>query len=113
MKDLVKKSFLLGLGAASMTKAQADKIIKELIKRNKVTIKEGRQFLGKIGKVADEEKKRIAGFAAQEIQRIAKTVGSIPKTRINSARKSLKRIDKELSKRGKKVLNSALKQLSK
>ena len=113
MKDLVKKSFLLGLGAASMTKAQADKIIKELMKRNKVTVKEGRQFLGKISKVAEQEQKRIVNFAAQEIQRIAKLAGSVPKTRIISAKRSLQKLDKELSRRGKKVLNSALNQLSK
>jgi len=38
MKDVIKKSFLLGLGAASMTKNQAEKIVKELVKKNRCII---------------------------------------------------------------------------
>ena len=113
MKDLIKKSVLLGLGAASLTKNQADKIIKELMKRNAVTVNDGRHLLGKISKAAEQEKKRIANFASQELQRVAKSVGTVPKAKIQSARKVLKKLDKELSKRGKKVLDGALKQLLK
>lgn len=113
MRELVKRGLLLGLGAASITKVQAEKIVKELMRKNKVNVKEGRQLLGRISRAARQEQKRIANFAAQEIQRVAKAVGTAPKARITSARKNLKKLDKELSKRGKKVLNGALRQLSK
>ena len=113
MRDLIKKSLLLGLGAASITKVQAEKIVRELMRKNTVTVKEGRQLLGRIGRAAQQEQKRIVNFAAGEIQRVAKIVGSAPKARMTSARKNLRKLDKELSKRGRKVLDSALKQLSK
>jgi len=39
MKEIIRKTFLLGLGAASMTKDQAEKVVKDLVKKNAVTIK--------------------------------------------------------------------------
>ncbi len=111
MKEIVKKSFLLGLGAAALTKKQAEKIIKDLMRRNKVTIKEGRELLKKISSAANEERRRINTFASQEAERIAKTLGSIPKAKIEKAKKRLRLIDKELTNRGKKALKSILNQL--
>ena len=113
MRDLIKKSLLLGLGAASITKVHAEKIIRELMRKNTVTVKEGRQLLGRISRAAQQEQNRIAGFAAQEARRIAEDIGAVPKAHIAGARKKLNTLNKELSKRGKKVLNDALRQLSK
>ena len=113
MRDLVKKSLLLGLGAASITKAQAEKIVRELMRKNTVTVKDGRQLLGRISRAAQQEQKRIASFAAQEARRMAKEFGAVPKAHVAKARKKLNALNKELSKRGRKVLNDAIRQLSK
>lgn len=112
MKDLIKKSFLLGLGAASLTKKQAEKVVNELVKRNAVTIREGRDLLKKVQKAAKQEQKRIGKFASQEARRLVRSLGAVPKSQIEGARKSLQAINKELSSRGKKALKDALKKLS-
>jgi len=109
MRDIVKKSFLLGLGAASITKAKAEGIIGELVKKNAVNIKEGREMLSKVKKEADNERKRIQKFAEQEARRIAGKLGVMPKNKIEKVRRRLKSIDKELSNRGKKTLKKILK----
>ena len=113
MKDVIKKSFLLGLGAAALTKEQAEKIIKGLVRRNAVTLKESRDMLKKIGKAADAERKRVSKFARQEAARISSYMGVASKAQLSKVNKKLKSIDKELSRRGKKTLKSILKQLSK
>ena len=113
MKGIVKKSFLLGLGAATLTKKQADKIIKDLIRKNAVTLKESRDILKRIGKAADSERKRISKFAQQEAARISSRMGVVSKAQISKVKKRLKSIDRELSSRGKSTLRSILKQLSK
>ena len=113
MKGIVKKSFLLGLGAATLTKKQADKIIKDLIRKNAVTLKESRDILKKIAKAADSERKRISKFAQQEAARISSRMGVVSKAQISKVKKRLKSIDRELSSRGKSALRSILKQLSK
>ena len=113
MKDIVKKSFLLGLGAASMTKSQADKIIKELVKKNAVSIKEGKGIFKKVRKHADNERKRVQKFAEQEAKRMAKDLGFISKEQVSRSKKMLKSVDKDLTSRGKDTLRKIIKELSK
>ena len=113
MKEVVKKSFLLGLGAATLTKEQAEKLISDLVRKNAVTLKESRGILKKIGKAADSERKRISKFARQEAVRISSQIGFVSKAQLSKVKKKLKLIDKDLSRSGKKTLKSILKQLSK
>ena len=113
MKEIVKKSFLLGLGAATLTKEQAEKLISDLVRKNAVTLKESRGILKKIGKAADSERKRISKFAQQEAARISSQMGVASKAQLSKVKKKLKSIDGELSSRGKKTLKEILKQLSK
>jgi len=112
MKDIIKKNFLLGLGAATLTKNQAEKTVKELVKKNAVTVKEGRDMLNKVKKAAKNEGNRVRKFAEQEAKRVAGTVGGLSKIHIGKVKKRLKSIDKELNSKGKKTLKGILKQLS-
>lgn len=113
MKEIIKKTFLLGLGAATLTKNQAEKTVKELIKRNAVTVKEGSDMLKKVKKEALNESKRIRKLAEGEAKRIAGKLSVIPAAQIGKVRKTLKSIDKNLSSKGKKTLKGILEQLSK
>ena len=113
MKEIVKKSFLLGLGAATLTKKQADKIIRDLVRKNAVTLKESRDILKKIGKAADSERKRISEFTRQEAARMSSQMGIASKAQLSKVKKKLRSIDRELSRRGKSTLRSILRQLSK
>jgi len=111
MKEIIKKSFLLGLGAATLTKAQANKIVKELVKRNAITAKESREMLNKVRKEAKNESDRVKKFAKQEATRIASSLGILSKTQINKVKKKLSSVDKELSSKGKKTLKKIMKEL--
>jgi|TARA_B100001964_G_scaffold245555_1_gene333368 polyhydroxyalkanoate synthesis regulator phasin len=113
MKDIIKKSFLLGLGAATLTKNQTEKIVKELVKKNAVTVKEGKDMVNKVKKAAKNESNRIKKFAGQEAKRVAGTVSGVSKIHLGKVQKRLKSIDKELSSKGKKTLKGIIKQLSK
>jgi polyhydroxyalkanoate synthesis regulator phasin len=113
MKEIIKKSFLLGLGAATLTKNQAEKMVKELIKKNAMTAKEGKDMLKKIKKEAFNESNRIKNLAGKEAKRVAGKLGVVSKAQIAEVKKRLKSINKELSNKGKKTLNNVLKQLSK
>jgi len=113
MKEIIKKSFLLGLGAATLSKRQAEKIIKGLVKKNAVTIKEGRDMLKRIKKVTLDESRRVRKLAGDEAKRVTGKLGIASKIPIAKVKKSLRSIDKELSSRGKKTLKSILKELSK
>ena len=113
MKDIIKKSFLLGLGAATLSKNQAQKIVKELVSKNAISIKEGRDLIGKVRRGAINEAKRVRKLAGNEAKRVAGKLGLFSKEQITKVKNRLKSIDKELSNRGKKTLKNIMKELSK
>lgn len=113
MKEIIKKSFLLGLGAATLSKRQAEKIIKGFVRKNAVTIKEGRDMLKRIKKVTLDGSRRVRKLAESEAKRVTGKLGIASKIPIAKVKKSLRSIDKELSSRGKKTLKGILKELSK
>ena len=86
MKDIVKKSFLLGLGAASITKAKAEKIVRALLKKGGISAKEGKQMI-----------KRVIG-EANKTKKLKSKMGSL---------------EKRVRERGKKTARELLKQVSK
>ena len=113
MKEIIKKSFLLGLGAATLTKNQAEKMIKGLVKKNAVTANEGREMLKKLKKEALNERNRIKNLVEKEAKRVAGKLGVVSRIPIAKIKKNLRSIDKELSGKGKKTLKNIMKQLSK
>jgi len=104
MKELVKKSFLLGLGAASLTKSQAEKIVKELVKKNAVSIMESKAMLKRMAAQANKERLRVQNFAQKEAKRLAKDLSVRSKSQLGKVKKGLKSIDRELTARGRKSL---------
>jgi polyhydroxyalkanoate synthesis regulator phasin len=112
MRDLIKKSFLLGLGAASMTMGQAEKIVQDLVKRNAVSVEESRQMLNKVKKATLSESSRIRKLAQKEAKRISTGLGIESKIQLHRLKAGLKSIDRELSAEGKKSLGRIIKEIS-
>lgn len=113
MKGIIKRSFLLGLGAATIAKNQAEKVVKQLVKRNAVTVREGRDMLNKVKKAALNESSRIRKLAEKETKRVAGKLGVKSKVQIAKVKGKIRSIDKELSAKGKTELKKILKELSK
>ncbi|MBU0615018.1 MAG: hypothetical protein KJ601_02910 [Nanoarchaeota archaeon] len=70
-KDMLRKGFLLGLGAASLTSKKVNEVVKDLTKKGKLNAKEGEELVGKILKDADAERKRVQKFVMAEMKRYA------------------------------------------
>lgn len=113
MKQVIKKTFLLGLGAATMTKNQMEKIVRDLVKNNAVTVKEGKDMLQKVKKKALSESSRVRKLAQTEAKRISKDLGIVSKEQMKIAKQRLTSLNKELSNEGKKTLSKIMKELSK
>ncbi|MBI2134686.1 hypothetical protein HYU09_01735 [Candidatus Woesearchaeota archaeon] len=111
MRDIVKKSFLLGLGAASIAKKKAEKKVMELVRKRAISKKDGLQMLNKIKKHAANESIRIARFAEQEANRIAMQLGAASKSKARKAKKMLRTVDRQLTAEGKRTLRRIIKEL--
>jgi len=113
MKKIIKKSFLLGLGAATLTKIRAEKIVKDLVKNNAVTVNEGRTMMKSMKRVVKIQGSKAKKIAQEEIRKLTGKLGVASNVRIKSIKRRLESIEKELSSRGKASLKKILKELSK
>ena len=69
IKGFIKESFLIGLGAASLTKKKAETLAKSLVKKGILSRKDGADLARKILTEANNERKRIENFVKTEIKR--------------------------------------------
>ena len=98
MKDLIKKSMLLGLGAASLTREKISGLIKEFVKRKAITAKDGKLLAGQVLKEAGRYKSRI---------------GKIGMKHAAALRQKAKSLEKHIMKRGRKAASSIIKKVRK
>lgn len=112
MKEVIKKAFLLGLGAANLTKKTAEKRIKALIKKG-VSKKDGIEMLRKVLAEANKERKRIQEFTKAEIKRIQDKLGKASQPQIKRLKKKINVLDKKLRVAGKKTAKKVVKKLYK
>jgi len=100
MKDLVKKSLLIGLGAASLTKSKAEKIIKGFVKKKAITAKDAKAVLNAVIKEAEKQRSRLMGIGktrGSELEKEALKMGKeLEKLGRINAKKIVKLVEKEL-----------------
>ena len=100
MRDAIKKGFLLGLGAASLTKKKADKVINSLAKRGAITKKEGQILVNGFLKEAKKQRKIIENKILREAEKEIKRV-----------KPKLKKKAKKLEAEGRKVVRKTIKRI--
>lgn len=109
MKGLVKKAFLIGLGAASLTKTQAEKKIKGLVKKSALSTKDGREILRKVLAEANKERKRIQQFGKAEAGRIQAKLSKVSRPKVMRLKKKIGVVGKRLKTQGRKTAKKAFK----
>ena len=100
MKDLVKKSLLVSLGAASLTKSKAEKVIKGFVEKKAITAKDAKAVLNSVIREAEKQRSRLMGAGKTKGSELKKEALKMEKQlerlgRIN-AKKIVKLIEKEL-----------------
>jgi len=98
MKDLIKKTFLLGVGTASLTKKKAEKVVNRLVKKDLLKKKDGVALVKNMIAEANKERKRIQKFIETEAKREIKRI-----------KPHLAKASKKATKEGEKVLASSKK----
>jgi len=74
MISALKKLYLAGLGAITLTKEKAEELVDELVKKGQVKAEEKKSFVENILKAAEEKRKETQEFIKKEIQRVLKSM---------------------------------------
>jgi len=90
MRNLIRKSLLIGLGAASLTKEKIDRLVDEFVKKKAITTKDGRWLA-----------KQVLKELAKNAERVER-LGRLRKRVLNAKAKALE-------KRGRKAAKAILK----
>ena len=114
IKGFIKESFLIGLGAASLTKKKAEALAKSLVKKGILSRKDGAGLARKILAEANSERKRIEKFVKGEIKRELKNITpAIKKAGARATKEGKKAVRKGTAKAGRMVKNAAKKVIRK
>jgi polyhydroxyalkanoate synthesis regulator phasin len=90
MSDIIKKVFLAGLGAATLTREKAEEIIEDLVKKGELKREEKPGVLDDLLKATEKRKDEMQNFVKEEVQKVLKTLNITTKEDIDSLEKRLK-----------------------
>lgn len=95
MSDIIKKVFLAGLGAATLTREKAEEIIEDLVKKGELKREEKPGVLDDLLKAAEKRKDEMQNFVKEEVQKVLKTLNIPTGDEIEALEKRLKKYIKQ------------------
>jgi poly(hydroxyalkanoate) granule-associated protein len=75
MFELIRRTVLAGLGAATLTKEKADKLVDELIKRGEATAEERPNLVRDLLARTEESKKELEGKVNEAVESAIERLG--------------------------------------
>ena len=103
MKNAIKKLLGLGFGVGSLTQKQANKVVKEMMKRYGVDENEGKRLAREIMNKSMEAQKRVGKIVEESANRAFRVAGLATQKDLDALKKRMtkKKTKKKASKRRK------------
>ena len=93
MFELIEKAVLTGLGFVSLSQKKADELLEELKGKYKVSEEDGKAFLERIQKTAQETRTRIAEIAETEVKKVIEKLGLVSRDEFNQLVKRIEKLE--------------------
>lgn len=84
MLEIVEKTLLTAIGAASMTQQKAEEMANELNERFNLTEEEGRRLKEKAKNAASKQQKQMQDEATKEVRAAAERMGLVTNTELKA-----------------------------
>lgn len=97
MKDAIKNIFLMGVGAASLTKKKAEATVKVFVKKGIINNKQAKEIINRVMNETNKVRSRLMREGRKEIRRVKKKV-------LGAGKKARKKISKSVSKATRKII---------
>lgn len=94
MLDLLKKTYLVGLGLASLTREKVEELVDELVKRGEVAEKDRRQVLEDLLNRAREEQQRLGNYISETVHRVVGERGTPSRDQFEQLLKRVEELEK-------------------
>lgn len=80
MFELLEKTFLMGLGALSVSQKKAEEFLQELKEQYKVSEEEGRAFLERLQNLARDSSLNISDLVSAEVEKRIRGLGLVTRS---------------------------------
>ncbi|MBW2971334.1 hypothetical protein KY320_04200 [Candidatus Woesearchaeota archaeon] len=97
MKKALREMFLLGVGAAALTKKQADKVVNGLVKQGKLSKKEGEKLVSSIMKESESHRKQLKSTVEKHSKEFVKKFGPAARKELDKLSKHIAGLEKKAS----------------
>jgi polyhydroxyalkanoate synthesis regulator phasin len=99
MYDLIKRSYLLGLGVLTLTRERIEEAVDDLVKRGEVAEKDRRQVLDRFVERAREEQGRLTDTIKVGVEKVIHEMGLPTRKEYDDLAQRLEQLEKQKPKR--------------
>jgi polyhydroxyalkanoate synthesis regulator phasin len=103
MADIIKRTLQVGVGLALKTWEEVEDLAKELIKKGKMSEKEGRKFLDDLQKKYEDSQKKLETRVEKSIKEWLKKADVVTGDELKALRKEIRELKKMISDETKKT----------
>ena len=97
MLEIVEKTLLAAIGAASMSQQKAEEMASELKERFNLTEEEGRRLKEKAKNAASERREQMQEEAAKEVRAAAERMGLVTKKELNALEEQIALLENRIA----------------
>jgi polyhydroxyalkanoate synthesis regulator phasin len=108
-----KKLFLAGVGAVSLSKDRAQRVVKELIEQGKIREQEGRKLVEEMMKKAAEKRKDVEQTIGAQVSQAYQKVNLATQEQLKKMEKRIHELERELAKQNPQAGKTAKKKTGK
>lgn len=94
---MMRKAFLLGLGAMSITREKAERYYNEMIEKGHMSKEEARQFVEDAIKKGEEERKEMKNFIREEMGELKKDFSVVSRSEFEALEARVKELEQKFS----------------
>ena len=91
MKNVMKKVLALGFGVTRLTQAQADKVVRDLMKRQKISERDAKKLAKDLMTKSKKTQQRVSRLVASAAAEVFKAAGLATKKDLNALKKELRK----------------------
>lgn len=96
MTNLLEKTLLTALGAATLSQKKAEEFIQELRQKFNVSEEEGKAFLGKVQDMAKQNQEKLENLAQEEVKKACERLGVVTHDELDKLKKKVAQLEKKL-----------------
>ena len=96
MIELLEKTVLTAVGAATLTQKKAEELLVELREKLNISEEEGKDFLKKIQETAVQSQEKLQEQAREEVKKACERMGVVTAEEFNKLKKKVAQLEKKL-----------------